>query len=89
MAPRWYTPYFSICDSSNSSIGESAGTIFPINSTQTKDDIESAVKRFTEAVKADPRSRTHIPVLCLDGAQVNKAMPSDSINPNMVCYNPQ
>lgn len=65
-------------------VGKSAGTIFPPNSVQTDDDIVRAVQRGIEAIKADPRSKSHIPILSIDAATVNKTMEPDAIFPSNV-----
>lgn len=54
-----------------------------MGSTQTADDIVAAVTRYVEAINALDLSGK-IPVLLLDGAKVNKTLPSTAINPNKV-----
>lgn len=65
-------------------LGRSAGKLFAHNTTQDADAIIEAFGRGIEAIKADPRSKKHIPVIVIDGARNNKTMSMDAINPQTV-----
>lgn len=65
-------------------LGNSAGTVYAANSTQTSDDMFTTFQRAIEAIKADPRSQRYWTVLVIDGAGVQKAMESDAIIPSDV-----
>lgn len=82
--PLSFPPSPFLLSSFQISLGQSAGTIWPPNTTQDASDIIAAVKRGLEAIKNDPRSQGKIPVLVLDGAKVNKTMPPDAIQPQNV-----
>lgn len=71
----------------HATLGSSAGTLFPPNCTQDSNDIYAAMERGVAAIVADPRSKERIPVLVIDGPNVNIAMEEDAIIPSAVRLN--
>lgn len=79
-------PFELVFRSSDRCSGNSAGTVYPPNTTQTADDMFVTFQRGIEAIRADSRFDTTIPVLIIDGAKINKTFPVDVIWPENVHY---
>jgi hypothetical protein len=65
--------------------GRSAGSLFPPGAVLSSDTIVACVRRGIEALEAWKLQRNYaFCVLVIDGAQINKKLPDDAINPRAV-----
>jgi hypothetical protein len=60
---------------------DSVTTLTPVNYTMENRDIIQYIERGARALSLHPLARDKLKVICIDGAQINKMLPSDAILP--------